>query len=399
MSKISAVLINDGNCIRSRTPPYMVILKTLHSSQINYIKRSFYNGQCTSSNQYTTSPAWCHSCDPIRVSQVSANGNKDIGEISKDFYLKPLDMISTDYGECMDCKRPNTSKAWCQSCDLIKISKGWTSGNKDIDSSTEYDKVIEWIPFYRLSNIKKIGEGGFGDVFSATWSDGKRRTIYDREIYIQSRPKSIMVALKTLSSSQTSSADFLREYANNGNLRHYLSSNFKKLIWKDKLLRLIDISKDLIKIHEARYIHCDFHSGNIMKHQEGLWLEKIIKSYIADLGLSQNNKESTLEKGIYGFWSCYGRNTTRIPPFDGYLIIDEIDTFEESDDELDEKFEINNKFSEADDTIEQLPKTEQKNLYSVYSVYTSQFVDVDKISQRFSEEVKSDNIEVNITYV
>ncbi|CAG8655457.1 22828_t:CDS:1, partial [Gigaspora rosea] len=80
-------------------------------------------------------------------------------------------------------------------------------------------------------------------------------------------------------------------------------------------------------------------------------------------------------------------------------IIDEIDTFEESDDELDEKFEINNKFSEADDTIEQLPKTEQKNLYSVYSVYTSQFVDVDKISQRFSEEVKSDNIEVNITYV
>ncbi|CAG8778567.1 15818_t:CDS:1, partial [Gigaspora rosea] len=68
---------------------------------------------------------------------------------------------------------------------------------------------------------------------------------------------------------------------------------------------------------------------------------------------------------------------------------DEIDTLEESDDELDKKFEINNKFWEADNIIEQLPITEQKNLDSVY---TSQFVDVDKISQRFSEEVKSDNI-------
>ncbi|CAG8566415.1 13615_t:CDS:2 [Gigaspora rosea] len=73
--------------------------------------------------------------------------------------------------------------------------------------------------------------------------------------------------------------------------------------------------------------------------------------------------------------------------------VNETDTFEESDDELDEKSEISNKFWEADDIIEQLPLTEQKNLDCVY---TSQFVDVDKISQRFSEEVKSGNIEANV---
>ncbi|CAG8857312.1 6321_t:CDS:1, partial [Gigaspora margarita] len=48
-----------------------------------------------------------------------------------------------------------------------------------------------------------------------------------------------------------------------------------------------------------------------------------------------------------------------------------------------------NKFWEADDIIQQQPITTQKNLDSVY---TSQFVDVDEISQRFSEEVKSGNI-------
>ncbi|CAG8846550.1 23210_t:CDS:1, partial [Gigaspora margarita] len=70
-------------------------------------------------------------------------------------------------------------------------------------------------------------------------------------------------------------------------------------------------------------------------------------------------------------------------------MVNEMDTFEESDDELDEKSEISNKFWEADNIIQQLPITEQKNLDSEY---TSQFVDVVKISQRVSEEVELGNI-------
>ncbi|CAG8799023.1 26966_t:CDS:1, partial [Gigaspora margarita] len=69
-----------------------------------------------------------------------------------------------------------------------------------------------------------------------------------------------------------------------------------------------------------------------------------------------------------------------------YDIADEVDMFDESD-ELDEKSEIINKFWEADDIIQQQPIAKQKNLD-----YTSQFVDVNEISQRFSEEVKSGNI-------
>ncbi|RIB09133.1 kinase-like domain-containing protein [Gigaspora rosea] len=283
---------------------------------------------------------------------------------------------------------------------------------------------------------------------------------------------------KSVSEVEWDTEDNGRQLVRGGKLHQYMRIKFKKLKWKDKLLRLTEISKELIQIHEAGYIHCDFHSGNILQHKEELWLEKIIKSYITDLGSSRNNKESTLKKGIcgvlpyiapeillgkkftqaadiYGFGVIMAEITTGIPPFDGYLFNndlaikicgglrpdfapgtpncyiklaklcmnsdpqkrptakmlfdefskwydfmneqdtdDEVDTFDEYDEsdesnELDERSEISNKFWEADEIIQQQPITTQKNLDSVY---TSQFVDVDKIFQRFSEEVKSGNI-------
>ncbi|RIB08131.1 hypothetical protein C2G38_2212426 [Gigaspora rosea] len=47
-----------------------------------------------------------------------------------------------------------------------KTTQGCTSGNKDVDDcirefqlkATEYEDVIEWIPFNRLNNIQKVGE-------------------------------------------------------------------------------------------------------------------------------------------------------------------------------------------------------------------------------------------------
>ncbi|RIB27747.1 hypothetical protein C2G38_1703997 [Gigaspora rosea] len=62
-----------------------------------------------------------------------------------------------------------------------KISPAWypfhdpyiTSGNMDIGDcirdfqlqSTQYNEIIEWIPFYRLTNLTKVGEGAFSKVF------------------------------------------------------------------------------------------------------------------------------------------------------------------------------------------------------------------------------------------
>ncbi|RIB21778.1 kinase-like domain-containing protein [Gigaspora rosea] len=230
------------------------------------------------------------------------------------------------HGKCTNCNRFNTSINWCQSCDPYIITREWTSGNKDIDdcikefqiNATEHKKVIEWIPFNKLNVIKEISEGGFGTVFLANLQ--------------QNASQSIRVALKTLPGSKTNSNDFLREfknhmycrlsgsrlevygltqntetkeymmifqYANKGDLHNYLTLNFEELTWEDKLSLLIDISKDLFKIHKAGYIHCDIHCGNILQHEEESWLGSL-KSYIADLGLSRKNEEHMLKVGIYG---------------------------------------------------------------------------------------------------
>lgn len=111
------------------------------------------------------------------------------------------------------------------------VIQGWTSGNKEIDDCIKefqlrafsYELMIEWIPFNRLSNIKIIGQGGFGSVFSATWLDGTRKikkikknnngdndNIYE---YVRSRESSCTVALKSLSGSGKNPYSFLKEFS------------------------------------------------------------------------------------------------------------------------------------------------------------------------------------------
>ncbi|KAF0498506.1 serine/threonine protein kinase [Gigaspora margarita] len=88
------------------------------------------------------------------------------------------------FGACTNCKRFNTGFYYCHLCDT-HINQKWTSGNSEIDNfiknaqinSKYYHKIIEFIPYNKLENIKQIGKGGFGTVYSATWIDGKR--IYD----------------------------------------------------------------------------------------------------------------------------------------------------------------------------------------------------------------------------
>jgi serine/threonine protein kinase len=87
------------------------------------------------------------------------------------------------------------------------------------------------------------------------------------------------------------------QYANRGSLHNLLSSNFRNLNWKSKLKQLIDISENLMKVHEVEYVHGDFHSGNILQNQH---INGDLISYIADLGLSRKKDDSDLDDGIYG---------------------------------------------------------------------------------------------------
>src|SRR5215213_1521745 len=121
-----------------------------------------------------------------------------------------------EYGECLTCNRYNTSLAWCQLCDSMLLTKGWTSGNETLDElikgtqlkATEYDngKHLQWIPCNDLTNIEKIGKGGSSTVYKATWLNGNK--------YVDGNKRTseyMIVALKKLHGSQNISDEFLNE--------------------------------------------------------------------------------------------------------------------------------------------------------------------------------------------
>ncbi|EXX71346.1 Sps1p [Rhizophagus irregularis DAOM 197198w] len=85
------------------------------------------------------------------------------------------------------------------------------------------------------------------------------------------------------------------DYANKGNLRENLA-NIVTNNWNQKLYLLYEIISGLSKIHEKNLIHCDFHDGNILNHNN-LNKEMI---YISDLGLCQPVKSFLGKYDIYG---------------------------------------------------------------------------------------------------
>ena len=55
------------------------------------------------------------------------------------------------------------------------------------------------------------------------------------------------------------------EFADKGNLRDTLLQDFSKILWKDKIRFLCDLTIDLKYLHDLNYCHKDLHSGNILR--------------------------------------------------------------------------------------------------------------------------------------
>ena len=84
------------------------------------------------------------------------------------------------------------------------------------------------------------------------------------------------------------------QFADQGNLRHVLSSNFNNILWENKIHLLWKLTFDLKILHELGYFHKDFHSGNILKES--------VKSYsfVSDFGLSGPSNEQKSDDKICG---------------------------------------------------------------------------------------------------
>ena len=77
----------------------------------------------------------------------------------------------------------NVQPHYCELCvrNYLKANfPNWTSGNDDIDNLIQEcqmktlnpERVIEWIPYNKLQNIKYLTEGGCSKIYTAVWTDG-----------------------------------------------------------------------------------------------------------------------------------------------------------------------------------------------------------------------------------
>ncbi|CAJ0627517.1 9620_t:CDS:10 [Entrophospora sp. SA101] len=216
--------------------------------------------------------------------EINSNNNNSTGSTDSNNSCSSR----TSNKACNECSEPYESLPWCYKCDLPKYSDyEYGSCNPEVDRLIEeaQEKLrekdssyfFEWIPFNKFKDFRKIGEGGFGSVFKATFTD---RSVTDT---------ARIVALKCIKTSTTkgSCADFLEEvrihvlcslefdtflkiygmtknpktleymmvtaYANRGNLRDYLEYNFKKLKWTEKLNYLANIATDLDTLHTKKF--------------------------------------------------------------------------------------------------------------------------------------------------
>ncbi|RIA96682.1 kinase-like domain-containing protein [Glomus cerebriforme] len=222
---------------------------------------------------------------------------------------------------CEKCNQECLATLYCEYCvrNYLKTNfSNWTSGNNDIDNliqkcqleTLEPEKVIEWIPYNNLQNIKYLTKGGCSEIYTASWINGYYKEWDSKEKVLKrfGRQKVVLKSLENVENANkrwfdeaNSHFTICNKYPNivqcfgltqnpsNGNymlvmnimdtnLREYLQQNHNQLTWKKRIQFTYDIIDALDSIHRENAIHRDLHSGNILHSpRKNDW-------YISDLG-------------------------------------------------------------------------------------------------------------------
>ncbi|CAB5185563.1 unnamed protein product [Rhizophagus irregularis] len=167
--------------------------------------------------------------------------------------------------KCKECNIRNIIDENHETCQLCyEIFKPNLSGNKVIDDiirNTRFNfvkgkirRILEFVPYDQFKNIEFIAEGGFSKIYKAIWVDGPINEYYSRTSNTTVRNNNYTVVLKNLNNSKNITSKELNEL---------------KISWRTKMERLHFISFGLLKIHSAKIIHRDLHSGNIFFDELG----------------------------------------------------------------------------------------------------------------------------------
>ncbi|CAB4423879.1 unnamed protein product [Rhizophagus irregularis] len=311
----------------------------------------------------------------IRKEMIIANKNltKDQKSQMIKLLIKSHDHNKIIFNEgikriCENCQEECLATLYCEYCIRNYLEtkfSNWTSENNDVDDliqkcqieSISPNKIIEWIPYDNLQNVKLLT----GGIYSADWVTGYYE-IWDSKKRQLERSRTKKVILKRLENVENANKSWFEEAKScfntsnkwnslvkyygltkdqsgymlvmkelDMNLRNYLQSH--KLTWKEVIKITQDIICALLRIHEENIIHKNLHSRNILflKYKDQWQIGDLGFCGPADKSLGNiygtlpylapeviTEREHNFSSDIYSLGMLMWEISSRYPPFANY---------------------------------------------------------------------------------
>ncbi|RGB41716.1 kinase-like domain-containing protein [Rhizophagus diaphanus] len=265
--------------------------------------------------------------------KIPISQNLPTNSLQSQSFFSPGSSSNQPSFPCKHIQRYLDIDGWCKKCTMKSVNTGLRDLDKLIrrtqSKSTSWtDPFLEWIPFDNFRDIHKIGEGGFGVVYRATWIQGRRKNKLEgkkgrnNKMQEHMRTSPIKVTLKCIKNSQEISDEYLKrlkiyykssliqsrkrmqqllkfygisldpstgeyilvtEYAEHGSLHLLLHRHFSSFRWTEKIWWLCDIISNLLTLHKAGIVHGNIHSGNVLQIGD---LARETTSALSDTGLN-----------------------------------------------------------------------------------------------------------------
>jgi hypothetical protein len=141
--------------------------------------------------------------------------------MAKDYNRNKIRFNKGTKRPCNNCFLECLATLYCEHCIRAYLKNNfsnWTSGNNDIDDLIQKcqmetfspNKIIEYIPYNNLQDIKYIARGGCSEIYSANWTNGPYREWDSKEKQLK-RLRSRKVILKTLENVESANRSWLEE--------------------------------------------------------------------------------------------------------------------------------------------------------------------------------------------
>jgi hypothetical protein len=122
---------------------------------------------------------------------------------------------------CENCNQKCLATLYCEYCvrNYLKANfKNWTSGNDGIDNLIQKcqmeafgpNNIVEWISYNNLKNINYLTNGGFSEIYTADWVNGRYRR-WDTKNQQLNKTKTIKVILKKLENVESANQSWFEE--------------------------------------------------------------------------------------------------------------------------------------------------------------------------------------------